>query len=192
MAYHTTFQLKYNTEFALWDKENYIEQHEEKLKERIISIECVLSLLLIFFVIHYILKQRSARKTILDKLIKASNPKRFMKKYNQETIEIANRIYSSAKECKIEDKETIEKLCVEAETKLNICFVSNSEKKELLKRCNPKRFMKPYDAEKVTRANEIYGRIKLGKLSYSNYITMRSEVDELYNNKSDESTSLVM
>ena len=31
------------------------------------------------------------------------------------------------------NKETIEKLCVEAETKLNICFVRNNEKKELLK-----------------------------------------------------------
>jgi hypothetical protein len=113
-----------------------------------------------------------------------------MKQYNQETIEIANHIYSSAKECKIEDKETIEKLCVEAETKLNICFVRNNEKKELLKRCNPKRFMKPYDAEKVTRANEIYGRIKQGKLSYSDYIKIKSEVDELYNKKSEESTSL--
>lgn len=190
MAYHTTFQLKYNKEFASWDKENYIKQQEEKLKERIISIECVLGLLLILFVIYYIVIRRKARETILDKLIKASNPKRFMKQYNQETIEIANHIYSSAKECKIEDKETIEKLCVEAETKLNICFVRNNEKKELLKRCNPKRFMKPYDAEKVTRANEIYGRIKQGKLSYSDYIKIKSEVDELYNKKSEESTSL--
>ena len=50
--------------------------------------------------------------------------------------------------------------------------------------------MKPYDTEKVTRANEIYGRIKQGKLFYSDYIKIKSEVDELYNNKPEESTSL--
>lgn len=180
MACHTTYQLKYNQEFALRDKERYIDQHEQKLQNYLIIVESILGIVFAFFVFLYIKSRRKAQKTILDKLIKVTNPKRFMKQYDQETIEVANRIYNSAKECKLDDVEAIEKLCIEAETKLKVCFVDKQEKKELLKRCNPKRFMNPYDANKVTKANEIFGKIKQGILSYTDYVRIKSEVDELY------------
>lgn len=189
MIYPKTYKLKYDKEIASFDKKYYIEYHEEKLKELIISIECGFGLVLILIVIHDNVKRRRSRITILDKLIKASNPRRFMKRYNQETVEIANRIYSSAKKCKIEDKEEIDRLCIEAEALLNISFVDNKEIKKLLKRCNPMLFMKPYDAEKVARANEIYGRIKKGKLSYADYVKILQDVEDLYINEPEESKS---
>lgn len=191
MIYHTTYQLKYNKEFASWDKESYIEQHEQKLQRYLIMIESVLGFLLFLFATFYIISRRKTKETILDKLIKATNPKRFMKQYNQKTIDVANRIYSLAKDCKPDDSETIEKLCTEAEQELKVSFVDKREKKELLNRCNPKRFMKPYDSRKVTKANEIYGKIKQSNLSYSDYVRMKNEVDELYEEKKEESTSLV-
>ena len=40
--------------------------------------------------------------------------------------------------------------------------------------------MKPYDADRVARANEIYGRVKQGVLSYADYLRIKEEVEKLY------------
>ena len=42
----------------------------------------------------------------------------------------------------------------------------------------------------LAKANEIYGKLKQSSLSYSDYIRMKNEVDELYEEKKEDSTSL--
>ena len=46
---------------------------------------------------------------------------------------------------------------------------------------NPIKFMKPYNPVKVEKANTLFGKLGQGVVSYSDYIKIKSEVDELYN-----------
>ena len=41
--------------------------------------------------------------------------------------------------------------------------------------------MKPYNPVKVEKANTLFGKLGQGVVSYSDYIKIKSEVDELYN-----------
>ena len=52
---------------------------------------------------------------------------------------------------------------------------------QLLKKlCNPKRFTKPYNAEKVDKANALYAKLKKESISCSEYVQIKKDIDELY------------
>lgn len=180
MAYCTTYKLKYNSEFAQWDKERFIEEHEQEIQKLFIIIESILSIILVLLVVFNLIARRRAKKTILDRIIAVSNPKHYMKNYEQEKIDIANQIYNKARNTKLEEKGVIEELCHEIETKLGGVLVNKRDLTSLTKRCNPKHFMKPYNAEKITKANALFARLKQGNISYSDFIKIKEEIEELY------------
>lgn len=124
-------------------------------------------------------QRKKSKETILEKVIKSSNPKRYLKKYNQETLDAANQIYQKAINTTKGDQEAINELCQEAETKLGIKLVSKKDIKFLQKKCNPRHFMKPYDADKVTKANVLYSRLKQENIKYAEYIRLKAEIELL-------------
>lgn len=180
MANSTTYELKYNSECAGYDKAIYIQSHEEELDKRIIISEIVFGVFLIFFIIIYIIQRKKSKETILEKVIKSSNPKRYLRKYKQETLDAANQIYQKAINVSKEDQETINELCQEVEAKLGVKLVGKKEIKILQKKCNPRHFMKPYDADKVTKANILYSRLQQENIKYAEFVQLKAEVELLY------------
>ena len=180
MAYCTTYALKYDSKWAEWEKKHYIESHEKELDKRIIISEIALSIILILLIVVYIIQRKKSKETILDKVIKSSNPKRYLRKYKQETLDAANQIYQKAINTSKEDQEAINELCQDAEAKLGIKLVRKKDIKLLQKKCNPRHFMKPYDADKVTKANVLYSRLKQDNIKYAEYVRLKAEVELLY------------
>lgn len=180
MTYCTTYKLKYNSERAGWEKEMYIESHEEELDKHIIISEIALGVILILLIVIYIIQRKKSKETILEKVIKLSNPKLYLRKYKQETLDAANQIYQKAINTSKEDQEAINELCQDAEAKLGIKLVSKKDIKLLQKKSNPRHFMKPYDADKVTKANALYSRLKQEKIQYAEYVRLKAEIELLY------------
>lgn len=180
MVYRTTYKLKYNSEWAQQYKEQYIEEQEQKLQKHFIIIECILAVILVLLVVIHFITKRKAKETILDRIIEVSNPKQYMKNYDQNKIDIANQIYNKARNTKLDEKEIIEELCYEIETKLCGVLVNKRDLTALIQRCNPKHFLKPYNAEKITKANALFARLKQGNISYSDFLKIKEEIEELY------------
>ena len=180
MCYMTSYQLKYHSDLASSDKEMYIEEHEKELDTQIIIAEIILGSILILLVVIYIIQWKKSKETILDRIKKASYPKRYIKKYNQETLEIANKVYNKALNTSMDDKETIFELCNLVETRLGVPLVRKKDITILLNKSNPKHFMKPYNTDKVTKANILYAKLKQGNIKYIEFLQIMSEVDSLY------------
>lgn len=180
MAYCTTYKIEYDSESANLEKKWYIESHEEDLDQCFIISEIALGVILILLIMTYIIQRKKSKETILDKVIKSSNPKRYLRKYKQETLDAANQIYQKAINTSKEDQEAINELCQEAEAKLGVKLVGKKDVKILQKKCNPRLFMKPYNADKVTKANVLYSRLKQGNIKYTEFVRIKEEVELLY------------
>lgn len=180
--------IEYATKYTLSpipgaDKEyktNYIESETNKLNKRFVICETLLLALLTFFITETVIKNRKQNKTYLQRIVSLSNPRRYLKNYDQNNINVANVIYNKAINTDKEDEQAIYELCVETEEKLKIKLITNIEIKELTKKCNPKLFMKPYDVEKVNKANSIFAILKQEKIDYSIFIKLKREVESLY------------
>ena len=140
----------------------------------------VVFVLWIIFLFLIIKERKENRRTLLQRIIAKSNPKNYIKVYNKEKLKSANAIYSKAISTEITDETTILELAERVENELDEKLVSKTDINNLKKICNPRQFMNPYDAEKVAIANELYGRIKSSVLSYSDYIKIKKDIDELY------------
>lgn len=156
---------------------------EEKYNENIIIIVVVgllgLIVLTIICTLLYVREKRAANQSIYDRLLFFSNPQRFVKTYNAEKLSSANDIFSKAMSVSSDDEASIIELVSRAENELGIMLVSKRDIGKLEAMCNPKRFMKPYDAIKVAKANEIYNKVKHGVSSYSEYIKLKNEAQSL-------------
>lgn len=165
-------------------KNTYIKAHTTESKNRSFSIfiiiNVVLSIALIVQIYCSIKGIVKGKRNILDRIKTAANPKQYLKNYNKEILDIANEIYESSQNTSLEDEEAILELADKVEDKLKVHLVTKEEQKKLVKLCNPKHFMKPYNAEKIKEANEFYSLAKSKKLSYSVYVKISKEIKELY------------
>lgn len=152
---------------------------ERLLKQWLISSGCVFSLITILLSIYIHQKRRRANETDYQKLIKFSNPRNFMKPYNKDKVEIANRIFKEANEVHENDSLTINALIQRCTNELGVSFIDPSLLNELKRASNPKHFMKPYDAEKVKLANSIFAKLNSDTLSYAEFKMIREEVEKL-------------
>ena len=103
-------------------------------------------------------------ESIYDRLKRMCNPVNFMENYNKEKVEIANQIYSKL----MGANPNTDEIAAEAEKLLGIQLVDNHQIEDLKNKLHPKNFMNPYDARKISLANEIYSRI-VDNMTYSEY-----------------------
>jgi hypothetical protein len=182
LGYSKTFQ------FELKLNEDYVERKTTEYKTELTSIQniitLVLSVLLLLYLFILIIKSYSEKKqhkeTILQRITKSAHPKQFIDNYDKVKLEIANAIYDKALKTDENDEEAIALLAKEIEEKLGLYLITKGEIKELRDRCNPKNFMKPYNAEKITKANTLYGDLQKENISFSRYVELRNEVEGLY------------
>lgn len=103
-------------------------------------------------------------ESIIDRLKRMCNPVNFMENYDKEKVEIANQIYSKL----MVANPNIDEIADEAEKRLGIQLVDNHQIEDLKNKLHPKNFMNPYDAQKISLANELYSRI-VDNITYSEY-----------------------
>ncbi|MBQ3690429.1 MAG: hypothetical protein II937_11310 [Bacteroidales bacterium] len=120
-------------------------------------------------------KQKLQSETLYDKLKRLCNPSNFMKNYDKEKVDAANEIYQRLLQTRPDDKEVLNEIQAEAVEKLKITLIDQSLLDELKKKVNPQNFMKNYDAEKVSLANDLYARLSKDNLTYNEFI----EIQEL-------------
>lgn len=165
------------------DKKEYVVAETKHILYR--EGVCILLFVVIWIICLFsIIKECKERKqTILQRIIVKCSPKKFVRNYNREKLKSANDIYSKAISIDVSNLAGIMELASRAENELGIVLVTKNDLKALKALCNPKRFMKPYDAEKVAKANALYAHMKERKLSYAEYIQIKRDIDVLYNDK---------
>ena len=175
---------------------NYIEKQYIEEKRHSITLYGMIALGVLLFswivLFVWIVKEgREHKRTLLQRIIIKCNPKKFVKNYNVEKMKSANDIYSKAITTDVSDEKSIIELASRVENELGVFLVSKNDIKVLKALCNPKKFMKPYNPEKVEKANTLYGKLRQGVVSCSDYRKIKNEVDELYSNEPEESTNFV-
>ena len=162
------------------DKEQYISEKKRNIFGYGLSSIGILLVIWSILLILVIREGIESRQTFLQRIIIQTNPKRFMKNYVESIMESANDIYSKALSIDITDKAGIMELASRAESELGLVLVSKKEIKSLRKRCNPKHFMEPYDAEKVAKANALYAKLNQKEISCAVFSQIATEIEQLY------------
>ena len=146
------------------------------------AIGLTIVMLVIVIPIGIIESKRTKMKEELlyDKLKRLCNPSIFMKDYDKEKVDKANDIYQRLMEIKPDDKDALMSLQAEAVESLGIVLIDDEKLKELIEKVNPRRFMNPYNAEKVKIANDLYSRLSKEGLSYEEYMKIEEESKLLY------------
>lgn len=118
-------------------------------------------------------------ETYYQRLKRLCNPENFMVDYDKDKVDIANNLYSKILNTKSDDKATIIELLKEAEENLHINFLDEVELTRLIDKLNPKNYMNPYDAEKVSLANELYDKITCSNVNLTTYFHIKEQAKPL-------------
>ena len=122
-------------------------------------------------------KNKLASEPLKEKLKRLCSPSAFMSPYNKELIDKANLLYPRILQS--EKEEDLIPLADEAQQELGVSLINKEEIREILKRVSPNNFMNPYDAKKISLANELYGTLKKEDLRYSEFISVKDRIHEL-------------
>lgn len=132
---------------------------------------------LIILICKKIKEYRIINETIKDRLIRKCNPTNFMSNYEKIKIDWSNELFKEISNT--DNQEQLIILANKAQKKLSISLIESWELEELRKKCNPSKFIKRYDSEKVSLANEIYSILSNPNLSYSEFLDARNKANEL-------------
>ena len=175
----TMYELELNTDYVKFDKQQFIQKKTADLVNRAIVGGSVLSLTLLFLVV-FCIKERSASKmSLLQRVVKVSNPRKYVASYDEHKLQCANDVYSHAIVTAEDDTAAILTLATKVEEGLGINLITKGDIYKLKKLCSPKRFMKPYNAEKVTRANALYSQLVKERISVKEYYRIKEEAESL-------------
>lgn len=164
-------------------KEINPDQCEEEISQ--LETKWYFMLFLLFIVIEVpllymeIKHKKKINETLYNKIKRLCNPSKFVKIYDKEKVDKANAIYQKLLNTSPDDKDTLYDLQSQAEEVLGVSFVDPEMVKELKKKVNPKRFMKPYNPEKVTLANELYSRLTKENISYKEIMEIEEQSKNL-------------
>jgi len=137
------------------------------------------SVLFILIIVPLTIKQVKSNKkkseTQYQRLVRLCNPKIFIDNYDKEKVEKANLIYKRLLETNPDDNEALKEIQMQASSELGINFIEEAELEDLKERVNPKRFLSPYNAEKVSLANELYAVLSKDNLSYGELMEVKEK-----------------
>lgn len=177
------YKLKYCNEYDKVTKDRYIEESRNKVTT---AFFIAISILLIFLVVLLVFNARvhkRIKQTALQRIIRHSKPNLYLKEYDCKKVEIANSIYKKALSTDESDESAILELCDRIENDLGVTLIEKTEIRDLQNRCNPKKFINPYNAEKLEKANNLFAILQEGVIGYRSLVAIRKEVDKLYNDR---------
>lgn len=123
-------------------------------------------------------KRKLAEETLQERLKRLCNPQNFMKNYDMKKVETANALYQRLMTVGL-GESALNEISQTAITELGITLIDETRLKKLKEKVNPRRYMKPYNAEKVSLANELFARISKTELTYEEYIEIEKESKKL-------------
>ena len=138
-----------------------------------------ISVLFLLFIIPLTIKQvRSDKKkseTLYQRLVRLCNPKNFIDYYDKEKVEKANIIYKRLLETTPDNNDALIEIQMQASSELGINFIDKAELEDLKEKVNPKRFLNPYNAEKVSLANQLYAVLAKDDLTYRELMEVKEK-----------------
>ena len=137
-----------------------------------------LSIIILLKIIQNKDNQRK-RENLYQRLCRLCNPKEFVANYNKEKLDIANDIYKSLMNIDKDNQEELSVLANRAVFELGISLLDDNDIAEMREKANPANYMKPYDPDKVTTANEVYSLLDKQTINYEDYINIKSLLEKL-------------
>lgn len=123
-------------------------------------------------------KKKEKEEPLKDRLLRLCNPSQFMKPYDEQKVSVANDLYEKLTNTSSEDIERLKSIRKEASQKLGICFIDQELLKDLLDQANPEKYTKPYIAEKVRVANQLYTRLRNEGIDIDEVEAIQKEINE--------------
>lgn len=126
------------------------------------------------------------KEKILDKtqelwyvLERKCNPQKYMSPYNKEMIDKANSIYAELQKTDKSDEISLKEIRRRIESELQISFIDKDEIESLKYIANPSNYMQPYNAEKVTLANELYAKLQNETIHIDELDGIKKQIEKL-------------
>lgn len=121
-------------------------------------------------------------ESLYDKLKRMCNPVEFMNgnNYDKEKVDRANAIYKRLSEISSDDTEALNEIQIQAVTDLGINLIDVEMMVELKEKVNPKKFMNPYNPDKVALANELFAALSKEGLTYNEFVAIKVKSKRLY------------
>ena len=123
--------------------------------------------------------EKRISETLYQRLLRLCNPKEFMQNYDKEKIDKANSIYQALHSIDPRNEEALNSLAQKAIAELNISIIDSEELKSMKEKANPAKYMEPYDAQKVSLANEIYDILSKKNISFEQYKEAKEKLKNL-------------
>lgn len=140
-------------------------------------------MLFMLLIVPLTIKERKANKIkkepLYYKLLRLCNPSIYMKDYDKAKVETANVLYQKLLNTSSADVEAINEIQAEAVSKLGITLIDKEQLEDLRKKVHPKNFTKPYNAEKVALASELYSILQKENLTYNEFIDVIEQSKKL-------------
>ncbi len=140
-----------------------------------------ISLIVLFMslIIPLTIKESKVNKkkseTLYQRLVRLCNPMNFIDNYDKEKVEKANIIYKKLLETTPDNNDALIEIQIQASSELGINLIDKAELEDLREKVNPKRFINPYNAEKVSLANELYATLVKENLTYGELIEVKEK-----------------
>ncbi len=163
-------------------KENELAINEDTKNYQIWWMSGLSILFLSIIIPLYVAEKRTVKRiseSLYQRLLRLCNPKEFMVNYDKNKVEKANSLYSLLLKTNPDDKDALMEIQMKASSELGINFIDKDELEELKEKVNPKNFLNPYNAEKVSLANELYATLAKDDLTYKEFIEVKQKSKEL-------------
>ena len=166
--------------FVIEEREGVAKEDKNKL---LIWWSVGISVLFLSFIIPIAIKEMKSNKrkaeSLYQRLLRLCNPKEFIRNYDKEKMDKANRIYQRLINMKPGDEEALKEIVEVAVAELGIMPYGAEELEELKEKVNPKNYFTPYDAEKIALANELYAILTKDGLTYKEFMEVKEKSKSL-------------
>ena len=156
-----------------------IQERNKLLLWWLIGIAVIFLVPIIFICARIHRENKIKSETLKQKLLRLCSPKAFIRPYSKDLVDKANSLYPKIVSCDLE--EELISYADEAQTFLGINLISVFELNEAKKLADPANFTNPYNAEKISKANEIFNILSQPDIKYSDFVSAKNKIKELYN-----------
>ena len=118
-------------------------------------------------------------ESMYNRLQRLCHPKNYLKNYNKEKVNAANKIYSKLLNTDRDDINTIIGLVVMAEKELNTNLLDEYQFEKLKNIINPTNYMEPYDEMSIALSNELYSQLMQPNINFTKYAQIISQAEPL-------------
>ena len=168
-------------------RQYYVKENEDLIREDRKELQvwwmCGLTVLFLIPIVPLLIAEKKTEKriseTLYQRLLRLCNPKEFMQNYDKEKIDKANSIYQALHSIDPRNEEDLNSLAQRAITELGISIIDSEELKSMKEKANPANYMDPYDAQKVSLANEIYDILLKENISFEQYKEAKEKLKNL-------------